>query len=616
MKATPLIWLACCLSMPPMKNVQAQVANAVHISDPEVARQVADFFGPGATGSYRARNGMVTSASMHATAAGLEILRAGGNAFEAAVAVQLALTVAEPYASGIGGGLLCVAWDAGKKRTFTLDAREEAPEATGLERFQKPDGSFPPFREMFTGANAAGVPGTVAACHRLLREHGSMTLAQVAAPAIRLAREGFPIPEIFAANLAAHWDRLQKFPETARLFESENGGPLRQGERHRNPALADTLERLAKVGAEDFYTGEIARDLVDSVRADPVNPGVMSPEDLAGYRAVEREPLEYRFGEWTLRGMRTPSAGGVTLGMMLGLLERSDFDSQPLLSAGAIVRLVDAQNVAFADRDRWLGDADFADVPLRGLLDAGYLEERAKLMGGDKAAVTPVKAGMPPGATQAHAAPAGSGGESESTTHFTVVDQFRNIVCVTSTIEQHFGCGVTVRGRGFLLNNQLTDFNIRDHMLDGEPSPNRIEGGRRPRRGAAGADKDSPGGKRPRSSMTPTIVFRDGEPVLALGSPGGSRITGVTLNVLLNILSYGMDPQQAVNLPRVIARNGAAELETPLFRDEPLRRALEERGLKVVDAQAAGCVQVVLLGADGWLLGAADPRREGMALGY
>jgi gamma-glutamyltranspeptidase/glutathione hydrolase len=558
---------------------------------------------------------MVTSSSNQATFAGLEILRAGGNAFDAAAAVQMVLCVTEPYASGLGGGLFAMGYDADTGEIFALDAREESPKAFHVGRFQNDDGKLLRFRERITGGNAVGVPGTLAAFVRLQTKHGTMTLAEICEPAIQVARNGFRVPETFAANLAHHWDRLSLFPESKRLFSNPDGSPLQAGDLHRNPEFANTLELIVEKGVDVFYHGEIAREIVEAVQNDPIRPGVLTMEDMARYRPVERAPVVSSFGDYSIYGMPMPSSGGATLGLMLNLLQAHGYEDLEWGKATTFQLLLNIQNLAFADRNYYMADADFVDVPVAGLLDPAYAAERAKALKSDKALPTPIAPGVPAGAKQP-TANSGNRHESVSTTHFSVVDSERNMVSITSTLEQHFGSGVVVPGRGFMLNNELTDFNSKLYDDEGNLVANRPTPGLLPRRTALGEAANELGGKRPRSSMTPTIVLKDGEPHLVIGSPGGSRIIGVVFNALLNALVFDFDLQEAINAPRVIGRNGRPEMESPLYRNEALLEALKKNGFKIVDAQAAGSVQAIRINEDGWLEGAADPRREGLALGY
>lgn len=588
-------------------------AQILHPSDPEDPREIRGSFGPGAAGPYQARNGMVSTATHQATLAGLETLRAGGNAFDAAAVVQFALAVTEPYASGIGGGALMVLHDATTGRIINIDGREEAPKNFHPDAFRDETGELIPYRDRTTGGNSVGVPGTLAATAYLLEEYGTLSLAEALQPAIRLAREGFAVPAPFARSLRTQWARLSNYPESAALFSRDDGTPLRAGDLFRNPELAETFEWIARDGIALFYEGLLARDIVDAVRRDPLRPGVMTVEDISNYRPVEREPVSVNYRGYQVYGMNMPSSGGPTLGLILNMLEHAEFSSFPPGSADSIHLLGDAQNVAFADRNHYMGDADFAKVPVAGLLDKDYAKARSELLGTKEALPIPARAGEPEGAPQVQAG-IFRGEQGISTTHFCIVDGDRNVASITSTIEQLFGSGLVVRG--FLLNNELADFDGEAYDGAGNLVPNAPEGGWRPRRTALGDAAETTGGKRPRSSMTPTIVMRDGAPRLAVGSPGGSRIIGITLNVLLNVLDHNMDVQTAIKAPRVIARNGPLEIEAPLYQREALREELARRGFDVQNIQAVGAVQAIEIDENGWLHGAADPRREGLAVGY
>jgi gamma-glutamyltranspeptidase / glutathione hydrolase len=569
---------------------------------------VAQLGGPGK--AVVGDSGMVSTSNHYATLVGVEILQAGGNAVDAMVAVQLALTVTEPYASGIGGGCFIMLHDAASGDVLALDGREEAPKAYHGGVFLDDDGEVIPFDERSTGGMPVGVPGTLAAMARALDEHGTMEFAALAAPAIRLARDGFVLDRGFSAEIAANSARLAQFPHSASLYLSKDGDARAAGETFRNPDLADTLEFLSINGVDTFYTGAIAQDIVGAVRLAPVNPGVMMADDIARYRAVYREPVRSSYRGYEIVGMNMPTSGGASLAMMLNILEGVDLPSMAWGSLGAVSRIADAQNIVFADRNAYMGDADFVSVPLGELLRKDYARVRRALMRPFNAVLSPVAPGdfgMLPGVGSA---------EGGHTTHFSIVDDERNVVSVTTTIERYFGSAMTVPGRGFLLNNELTDFEARAISPQGTPVANAAAGGVRPRRTALGDDAATLGGKRPRSSMTPTIVLRDGQPVLAAGSPGGSTIIGTTLNVILNVLDFEMDPQEAVNAPRAIARNGAVDLESRLFANAALVAGLHAKGFIVRDAGSIGAAQVIRIADDGSLLGAADPRRDGLALGY
>ncbi len=587
------------------RNIVVAAVLAFALAPPAAAGRLG---GPGK--AVVGETGMVSTSNHYATLVGLEILQAGGNAVDAMVAVQLALTVTEPYASGIGGGCFIMLHDAASGDTLALDGREEAPKAYHGGVFLDEDGDPIPFDERSTGGMPVGVPGTLAAMARALDEYGTMAFADLAAPAIRLARDGFSLDRGFSAEIAANSARLARFPHSASIYLTEDGNAKAAGETFRNPDLAETLDLLAREGVEAFYTGALAQDIVGAVRLAPVNPGVMMADDLARYRAVYRTPVRSSYRGYEVVGMSMPTSGGASLAMMLNVLEGVDLPSMAWGSLGAVSRIADAQNIVFADRNAYMGDADFVTVPLTELLRKDYARVRRGLMRPLNAVATPVAPG------EFGVANGLGSAEGGHTTHFSIVDGDRNVVSVTTTIERYFGSAMTVPGRGFLLNNELTDFETRAISADGHPIANAPAGGVMPRRTALGADAKTLGGKRPRSSMAPTIVLRDGHPVLAAGSPGGSTIIGTTLNVVLNVLDFEMDPQAAVNAPRVIARNGAVDLESRLFTDGALVAGLRARGFVVRDAGSIGAAQVIRIAEDGPLLGAADPRRDGLALGY
>ncbi len=443
------------------------------------------------------------------------------------------------------------------------------------------------------------------------------------APAIALARNGYTIDSTFADTIAGNADRIALFPATAALYFDADGNPLTEGSVIVNEDLANTLELIASEGIEVFYGGEIGQDLVDAVQNAPVNPGVMELSDLEGYRAVYREPVTTNYRGYDVYGMNMPTSGGATLMLMLNLLEGFDMASMDWGGLDWATTMANVQNIAFTDRNQYMADADFVDVNVAGLVDKGYAQERRSLITSPIAAVpVPVAAGEPPVIEMEEGEetsffydfginPADT--ESVSTTHFSIVDKDRNMVAVTSTIELLFGSAVLVPGRGFLLNNELTDFSFRFEDGDGNPIANAPTGDRAVRRTALGEDAETEGGKRPRSSMAPTLVLRDGQPVLAVGSPGGSRIIGYNFNVITNILDYGLNPQEAVNAPRIVARNGGVNLDSELYAN--LSGGLSARGFSVNEGNT-GSVQIVMVGEDGMVYGAADPRRQGLALGH
>lgn len=581
-------------------------------SEPEAAT------GPPTAGRTAvARHVMAVTANRHATAAALEILRAGGNALDAAAAAQFVLNVVEPQSSGIGGGGFLLYYRARSREVIAVDGREEAPAAVTPQLFLRADGTPEPFYPgRITGGRAVGVPGLLKALQKALRRHGRLSLERVLRPAIRLAAGGFAVSPRLAALLRRGAERLRQFPATRAIFFHPGGGPLRAGEILRQPDLAATFRLIAGEGAGVFYRGVLAQDIVRAVRGAPVNPGLMTRRDLAGYDAPFRAPVKGAYRGYTLYGMGPPSSGGVTLFQILHLLQAA-----PPLPAGAgaaarVHRFAQAARLAYADRARYLADPDFFAVPVVGLLAPSYARRRAAAHRWE-APLAPVEAGRPQGAGPGP--PIGSGApwhqpEGFSTTHLTVVDEARNVVVLTSSIEQAFGSGMVVPGRGFLLNNQLTDFSARPRDRGGREIANRVEGGRRPRRTALDGPNRS-GGKRPRSSMAPTLVFKDGKPLLALGSPGGSLIIQFVAEALLRVLDGGMPLERALSAPHRTHLRGSTFLEPGA--PAALVARLQKLGHKVrVRKQTSGLHAVRIEGAAGLLYGAADPRREGTAEGY
>jgi gamma-glutamyltranspeptidase/glutathione hydrolase len=581
-------------------------------ADPEAGRAA------GATRTATAPQAMVATANAHATRAGVAILRAGGNAVDAAAAAQFVLNVVEPQSSGIGGGGFMLIYLAASGRVVSIDGREEAPEAATPDMFLEPGGApqkFYPRR--ITGGNAVGVPGLVMALEKAVSRFGRLSLARVLAPAIRLAETGFPVSPRLAASLARHRERLARFPATRRLFFTASGDTLAEGARLMQPELAATLRLLGEGGSAVFYRGEIAADVVRAVRQSPVNPGRLVAADLAGYDAPLRQPVRGSYGAFTLYGMGPPSSGGITVIQIMQLLEAAPPPGRKAQSAAAgLHRFAQAVRLAYADRARYLADADFFDVPAAGLLDVAYARRRAGAIDWD-GPLAPVEAGLPPGVARLPGR--GAHRERPSTTHLSVVDAERNMVALTSSVEQAFGSGMVVPGRGFLLNNQLTDFSARPTDKQGRPIANRAQGGRRPRRTAldgAGAM----GGKRPRSSMAPTFVFRGGKPLLALGSPGGSRIIQYVARVLLDVLEGRRTLAAAIAAPHATHFAGRTFLEPgpgPAATLSKTVAELERLGHKVrIREQNSGLHGIWIDPATGRLHGAADPRREGTVAGF
>ncbi len=579
-----------------------------------------------------ADHALVAAAHPLAARAGVNILQAGGNAIDATVAVQMVLNVVEPQSSGIGGGCFILFHEAKSKRTHCIDGREECPAEAKRADFLDPlTLPSPPRRrgegegviaEDLTGGLPVGVPGTVAAMWLAHEKWGKLPIAQVLAPAIRLAEEGIGVSPRLRLNIEVNRRRLLRFPSSKKVFLHADGSAPDLGEVFKQPDLARTLQLLAAQGPRVFYEGEIARDIVKTVREAPFQPGRLSLQDLKSYRAVFRQPVRFRYRDHEIVSMPPPSSGGITLGLMLGMIEhipltlpspprgRGQGEGKPKpRSVAEIELLARTGNAAFADRNAYLGDQDWCDeLDMRTLLDAAYVKERAAVAASAKpgAKLGPGK----PGPTTAESGRR----EGEHTSHFSIMDREGNLVACTTTIEHGMGSALVVEGRGFLLNNELTDFD-----LDLESGPNALDARRRPRRTSL-ADNDPPAGKRPRSSMTPVIVFKEGKPVLAAGSPGGPRIIGTVAQVIVNVLDHGMDVQQAVNAPRMNSRNGPLGLEVLYPNRRELAEALQARGWKLEGLnnwyETWGGVQAIRIRPDGKLEGGADPRREGSARGY
>lgn len=536
---------------------------------------------------------MVAAAHPDAVAAGLEMLRRGGSAADAAIAVQLVLNLVEPQSSGIGGGAFLLFHDASHKRTVAFDGRETAPVAATPDLFLTADGTPVTFGTAIVGGRAVGTPGTVALLARLFQAHGKLTWPELFAPAIRLAQEGFIVGPRLAAMLAGdRAKRLRTFP-AARAYFFPDGEPLRAGTRKTNPAFAETLIAIAERGPAAFYTGPIAQDIVDTVREAPGNPGRLSLADLAAYDIVRRDPVCHGYRSYRVCGMGPPSSGGLTVGLTLGMLTGFDLPGMGPDDPQSWHLLAEASKLAFADRNQYMADSDFVPVPEAGLLDPAYIAKRADFIRQKTSILPPVVHGLPPGAPAPEPAPDNQTGRP-GTSHISIVDAAGNAVSMTTTIEGAFGSQLMVRG--FMLNNELTDFAFVPSR-DGQLVANRVA----PR-------------KRPRSSMAPTLVFNaDGSLRLVVGSPGGSRIIGYVAKTLVAVLDWDMDIQAAIDLGHVVNRNGATDIEagTPAEALVPAFTALGHT-TRVRDLNS-GLHGIEIF--DGRLRGGADPRREGVARG-
>ncbi|OZS45479.1 gamma-glutamyltransferase [Photobacterium sanguinicancri] len=530
---------------------------------------------------------MVAAANPLASDAGAQMLRQGGNAIDAMIATQLVLGLVEPQSSGIGGGAFLVYWDAKKQAMTTFDGRETAPYAVTPILFQDNKGQPLKFFDAVVGGRSVGTPGTVKLLWHTHQRLGKLKWKDLFAPALKLAQKGFPVSPRLASLVEKDQEYLQRFAPTKAYFFNDDGTPIQAGQQLKNPEYAKTLRLIADQGATAFYHGQIAKDIVKTVRSVEENPGVLSAMDFATYQVKERPAVCAPYRQYSICGMGPPSSGALTLGQIMGMLSYYPLDKMGVSDVHSWRLLGDASRLAFADRGRYMADSDYVPMPTKGLLADDYIEERAKLLKGNQA-LTKAEAGMPTWNYANTYAPDESI-ELPSTSHFTIVDKDRNVVSMTTTIENGFGSRLMVRG--FLLNNELTDFSFRSHV-DGIPIANRIEPG-----------------KRPRSSMAPTIVLEDGEPRLAVGSPGGSQIIGYVAKTLVGHLDWGLDLQQAINLPNMNNRFGAFELEQDT-NAELWAPKLERLGFDVKIKPLNSGVQAIRIDGKN-LIGAADPRREG-----
>lgn len=533
---------------------------------------------------------MVSSANSLATQAGLKVLDAGGTAMDAAVTVQLMLNLVEPESSGIGGGAFMLFWDHSEQKLLTYDGREKAPASATPEYFLKDDGEPMKWSDAVPGGLSVGVPGTLKLLETAHAEHGLRPWASLFTVAIDQATYGFEVSEKLSASIARASERgLTLFDSTRDYFFNEDGTAVAAGSVLKNPAFAATLKSIAESGSEPFYQGDIAESIVAAVTTTSTNPGQMTMNDLAAYDVVKREPVCFPYRAYEVCGMGPPTSGGLTMGQMLGMLSHYDLPSMgPTAQAWHLY--IEAAKLAYADRGMYMADSDFVELP-EGLLDPEYLKSRAELIDPESSMGKAV-AGSPPWKEARLRAP-DLQAERAGTSHFSIIDQYGNMVSMTTTIETGFGSRVMVGG--FLLNNELTDFSFRP-MKDGKPVANRVEGN-----------------KRPRSSMSPTIVMKDNRPTLLTGSPGGSRIINYTTQSIIAILDWGMDPQDALDMGHVVNRNGKTDLEEGTEAAE-LQSELEALGHEInVRSLNSGLHSILIEGFR--FYGAADPRRGGVAAG-
>ena len=573
-----------------------------------VAPEVASGYRTDLQTQYASKH-MAAAANPLAAEAGREMLRLGGSAIDAAIAMQAVLTLVEPQSSGIGGGALIVLWDGKAVRTY--DGRETAPAGATEKLFLQADGKPMPFTQAQIGGRSVGTPGVLRALELAHQKHGRLPWAQLFKPAINLAEQGFAIsPRLH--QLVASDSSIRRSPDMAAYFLNADGSPKAAGTQLKNPALAAVFNRIAKEGPDALYKGSIAQEIVAKVQGH-ANPGSLSLNDLNDYSAKERAPLCTDYKRWQVCGMPPPSSGGIAVAQILGTLQALEtrdprFALSPLKPvktnkpAGiepapeAVHLISEAERLAYADRALYVADADFVAVPVKGLIDPAYLADRAALIG-DRSMGT-AKPGTPPGIQVAYAPDRSP--LRISTSQVVAVDDEGGAVSMTTTVESAFGSHLMVQG--FLLNNQMTDFSFIPEE-NGQKVANRVEPG-----------------KRPRSSMAPTLIFdrQSGEFLATIGSPGGSQIIEYVAKSTIGLLDWNLDPQAAINLPNFGSRNGPTELEQGQFSSE-LIQVLKDKGHSVNEIDMTSGTQAIVRVKDAQgktsLAGGADPRREGAALG-
>jgi gamma-glutamyltranspeptidase/glutathione hydrolase len=591
-----LVLLAPTVAFSALLVGSAPVASAKPKPAPLVVKQAV------ATGT----GGAAASVDPDATRAAIEILRRGGDAVDAAVAAGATLGVTEPYVAGIGGGGFMAIYLAKQHRVVTIDGRETAPEAFPAAAFIDPQTGQPiPFYpQRVTSGMAVGVPGTLATWAEAASLYGTMPLSKLLRPAIAVANRGFVVDQTYHDQTEMNRSRFQAFTSSRALFLTADGQTPAVGSVVRNPELAQTYRQIAHDGPQAFYDGPIGAAVVDTVDHPPVapdselgfpvRPGMMTTADVTRYTAPLREPTHVDYRGYDVYGMGPPSSGGSTVGEALNILE--GFDLSGADRALALHRYLEASRLSFADRNRWVGDPAYFDVPLDGLLSKGFATERRCLIG-PTALTSPVPPGDPyppyDTACSPGTAPTADDTEGTSTNHLVVVDRFGNVVSYTNTIEQIAGSAIAVPHHGFLLNNELTDFDPVP-ASPGTPDPNLPAGG-----------------KRPRSSMAPTIVLHGGRPLLTLGSPGGATIITTVLQILLDRLDFGMSLPEAIAAPRASQRNSATTQAEPGFSAQYGDALTSRFGQRFAPTPEIGAATAIELLPDGQLQAAAEPVRRG-----
>ena len=534
-----------------------------------------------------ARGGMVASESALATQVGVDVLRKGGNAVDAAVAVGFALAVTLPNAGNLGGGGFMVVHDAKTGKATAIDFREMAPAAASRNMYLDANGNVVPNKSLYTH-HAVGVPGSVAGLLHALENYGSKARGEVIAPAIRLAEKGYPVSAQLASLLEAERKNLQPWEATRAVF-FRGDRPLQSGEPLVQRDLAKSLKLIAQRGRAGFYEGPIAQAIEAEMKR---HGGLLTQQDLRNYKVVEREPVRGDYRGYQIVSMPPPSSGGAHIVQILNMLERYPLKDYGHNSAQTMHLMAEAMKLAYADRSEYLGDPDFVKVPLKGLTSKRYAEQLARGIAPDKA--RPAKE-IKPGQPQPH--------EGDQTTHYSVADSQGNVVAVTYTLNLNFGSGIVVPGTGILLNNEMDDFAAKP----GVPNAFGLIGG------DANAVQPT---KRPLSSMSPTIVLKDGKPWVVTGSPGGARIITTTLQTLVNMIDFGMNPAEAAAAPRFHHQWAPDELRVERGISRDTIRLLEAKGHKVVEKPTMGRTQTIQITNSGFY-GYSDPRNpDGATLGF
>ncbi|MEQ1942907.1 gamma-glutamyltransferase [Mesorhizobium sp. VNQ89] len=573
-------------------------ALAALLAMPAVAQQASDVIAPESPSAIeqkaavRATKHMVIAANPLAAQAGLDVLRNGGNAADALVVVQTVLGLVEPQSSGLGGGAFLTWYDAAGQTVTTFDGRETAPAAATPALFLGADGEPLGFFDAVIGGRSVGVPGVPRLMEAVHAKYGRTPWKDLLQPAIDMAEGGFAVSPRLNTMITEDIERLDTQPATRAYFFDASGAPLAAGTLVRNPDYAQTLRAIADGGADAFYTGEIAEKIVAAVNTHATNPGSLSLKDLADYQVKERPAVCAPYRGLSVCGMGPPSSGALSIGQILGMVEPFDLATLGADDPESWRIIGDATRLAFADRERYIADSDFVSIP-KGLLNTGYLAERSALISRPTALTDgDVKPGEPPW-DKAELRMDGAAFDMPATTHFVIVDDEDNVASMTSSVENAFGSRQIVAG--FILNNQLTDFSFAPEK-DGQTVANRVEPG-----------------KRPRSSMAPTIVLKDGKPVYALGSPGGSSIIPYVANTLIALIDWKLDMQAAISMPHMLNRFGTYELEAETSA-EGFVDDLEALGFKTKAGDLNSGLHGIAITPEG-LTGGADPRREGVAVG-